>query len=112
MTSKKAIGHYLISLSLAPDANLHCYLMSANQADTLDAASWLLVEAEKLSGQVLLPMVLATPLAADDREAVRAIVAARGAEVQRLLQEADDFHFSIWATHVSDPTDAQLMAMH
>jgi hypothetical protein len=109
---KGVLGHYLISLALGPREHMHGYVMTCDQADTLDVANRMLSEAEKLGcSYPLMRMVLATPLV-DDLEAVRKIVAARSTEAQRLLQEATDFHFTIFATCADDPADAQLMAMH
>ena len=110
--TEKGVEHFLISLALGPNEHLHCYLMSRDKADTLSAANRMLTEAEKLGcAYPVMGLVLATRLV-DDVEAVRKIVTARIPEAQRLLQEATDFHFSIWATSDDDPVDAELLAMH
>ena len=107
-TKERAVEHHLITLALGPDANLHCYLMSADKADTLDAAKKLLFEAEKMAGGQVLPMVLATPLDPDGIKLVREIVYSQNAEARRLLSEARDFHIAIFHT----PEDEALMQLH
>ena len=104
-----AIEHFLISLALDRRAHMHCYLMTDDPQYLSVAADRLLSEAEKLGCSPLMGVM--TPLV-DDVEAVREIIRKRGAEEQRSLREATDFHFSIWVTNTDDPVDAQLMAMH
>jgi hypothetical protein len=104
---RRSPAHFLLSVALSPHTNLHAYLMSRDKRDTLGAANRLLAEAAKLSNRVL-PMVLATPLAADGVALVREIIASHSAEAKRLLQEASDFHITIFST----PEDAALMQLH
>ena len=106
------VHHYLLTILIAGNEHLHCFLMSRDRRDTIDAANRMLDEAAKAG--VLHPLsstVLVTPLSADV-EAAREIVASRSAEAKRMLDAATDFHFSIFATCANDPADAQLMAMH
>ena len=106
---QKTVEHFLISLALDRCAHMHCYLMTDDKRYLRVAADRLLNEAEKLGCSPLMGVM--TPLG-DNVEAVREIIRKRGAEEQRLLREATDFHFSIWVTCADDPVDAQLMAMH
>jgi hypothetical protein len=111
-TTRCAIKHFLLTIQIAGNERLHCYLATDDRRDTIDAAARMLSEAEKAG--VIDPLssaVLVTPLSADVG-AVRKIVASRSAEAKRLLNAATDFHFSIFATAEGDPADALLLAMH
>jgi hypothetical protein len=107
-TKEKPVEHHLITVALGPHSNLHCYLMSTDKTDTLDAAKKLLFEAEKMAGPQVLPMILATPLDANGIKLVREIIYSHNAEAKRLLQEATSFHFAIF----SMPEDEELMQLH
>ena len=106
------LKHYLLSVVIAHDMHMHCYLMSRDKGDALEAATWLVNEAEKAgSRHPLRTTILATPLE-HDTQRVREILIEGHDEVKRALREATDFHYAIFVTHDSDPIDAELMAMH
>ena len=75
-------------------------------ADALDAAKLLLVEAEKMSSRVV-PAVMVTPLGESGIRVVREIMALNE-EARRVLQEARDFHIAVFCTSEDD----KLMALH
>ena len=92
--------------TIGRDANLHCYLMTANKKDTIDMGKFLLLEAVKMTGRMM-PTILVTPLTEDGIRLVRSIILTHE-EVKRALQEATDFHFSVFHT----PENAAVMALH
>ncbi len=106
------IKHYLLTVQIASNARMHCYLMTDDERQAHAAADRLLTEAEKTgSDYPLLSVVLMTSLSTGV-ELVREIISARSAEVKRLLQTATDFHVSMWMMGDDDPDDARLMALH
>ena len=111
-TARCAIKHFLLTIQIAGNEHLHCYLATDDRRDTIDAANRMLSEAEKASVMHPLSSTVLVTLLSADVGAVRKIVASRSAEAKRLLVASTDFHFSIFATARGDPDDARLMAVH
>ena len=59
------VRHYLLSLALAPDVNMHGYLLCDDKRYTIEAAERMVAEADKVSTYPLRHMILATRLTAD-----------------------------------------------
>jgi hypothetical protein len=48
-TARCAIKHFLLTIQIAGNEHLHCYLATDDRRDTIDAANRMLSEAEKAS---------------------------------------------------------------
>jgi hypothetical protein len=106
----KQVEHYLLTLYVAGNMHMHCYLMCSDKRGVERLANVMLDKAEEL-GMHPLPMGLATTLSSGVN-VVREIVCALGEEAKRGLETATDFHYSMWMMPDDDPADIRLMELH
>jgi hypothetical protein len=104
-------NHYLISIPLGPNANLHGYLMCKNRSATEQATNRMLYLIEQNNWPMPMPMILLTKLSTG-LDLVRQIVAQSSDEAARVLNEATDFHFSCFAMPDTHPDHERLMTLH
>ena len=105
--------HYLISLPLPRQGmDAHCYLMTNNPAHVEVAANKLVHSIEQAGGEVVVPIVLSTPLSSASARKVRAAVRKISTDRGKTLSEAKNFHYTGWAMPASDPVSIELMALH
>ena len=105
--------HYLLSMPLGSDVFMHCYVMSNDKGIVEQATNKMVYETEKLIGEpVPVPVVLATPLGAANVKLIRRVLIEEYPKAAAQLEEATDFHITIWGMARSAPNCIKLMAMH
>jgi hypothetical protein len=102
--------HFLISLKLNNAAQLHGYLMTTDEADTLMVQNVMLDFAteQHLLG---LPVILQTTLG-DGADIVRDIICKHDEGIKKMIQEARDYHFTMFAMPDDNPDNVTLLALH
>ena len=110
------IQHYLITVKLNSNFDLHCYLMTNDKKIIQAATNKLCDEAEKI-GIGFLPVVLQTTLAnadggPDGVDIVREILGKNSEEARETLKTAHDFHMTIFGMPSDHPDNMKLMDLH
>ena len=105
--------HYLISLPMPHQGvDMHCYLMTNNQADTERAANKMMYEIERAGGTIVLPLLLLTELSAAGTRKVRKVLLEGAPDGGQTLREATDFHLTVWGMPHRHPDNVGLLELH
>lgn len=104
----KKLKHYLITIEVGY-AHIHAYVMTNDSASINGVVDEMMTLAEK-PGVWFLPIILQTELG-DGVDVVRDII-RKDENVKRTMDEAIDFHRSIWAMAKGAPDDEKLMELH
>lgn len=107
----RKLEHYLVTIALGNFAHMHGYVMcSRTNRDGIERVMNRMFDEAEQRRLDALPIVLKTTLS-DGVDTVRKI-AGRNPEAARMMEEADDFHFTAFATPLGSPDDVTLMALH
>ena len=88
--------HTLISLTLAPrPENMHCYVVSNDKRAVLRASDRMLEELKQRGIDVMIPVVLATPLTGKYIKQVQQEFSKVSPEITECIRTMKDQHLSI-----------------
>lgn len=112
MKGTKTVKHYLISLPFGA-LFMHCYVMSNDRNILEKASAKLLHEVETKLGPVQMPVVLSTgPLKPATVRYVRRVLTECYPDAKRRLDEATDFHMTIWGLSRDHPEHDKMLKIH
>lgn len=109
-----AIEHRLISMQFEGGiAHAYCMCDPTNANGLHYARNMLVDQAEKHAyGGIFVPLVLETKLNVRGTKKVRKFLGKMNLEVAKALEEAKDYHLSVWLTPSSHPDTDWLWRLH
>jgi hypothetical protein len=97
MTSTRNLEHHLLSLP-GREGYVHAYVITEGRDGIEPVVNHMFDQAEKSGMTVVLPMILATTLDADNTAKVEGLLKEMSPKAAKLLRKVKKFHYSIWLT--------------
>lgn len=108
------LKHYLLTIDVDQSMRMHGYLMCSNNKRkrlTERLTHQMLNTIEQQGLGLKLPIVLMTELSTGV-DLVREVLCQCDPRTDEMLQEATNFHCSIWMMSTNHPDDGRLMQLH
>lgn len=107
--------HYIIGFQVGP-YRMHGYAIRPDGVGCMDVVEYMTDKAEqeaKEMGTIFMPIALVTgPLSPDAIVKVQALVRAVDPEIAKLVDEAEDWHVTVWTTGAEHPSHEPIWEMH
>jgi hypothetical protein len=110
MTATPPMKHYLLTLMLTPDWNMHAYVMAEDRNKTTDVGMLMVENAEKEGFDVQVPMIMVTEL--ESANSLPRSIARENLKAARMMDRAKDLHYTAWLMSKDDPRHEKLMGLH
>jgi hypothetical protein len=105
------MNHYLLTIYVSNRQHMHGHLMCNGNQNTIENAINRMMNWMEERGISFLPATLATHLTTGTNT-VRKIARKQNKEVEKLISQATDFHFTVWMMPDDHPDDKKLMKLH